>query len=788
MATSGIEPPLPMRATGFPKARSSARSAASTPLSAIGVEAGSTSIATLRAPGHVRAQVASTAVHRALRVRAGRDADRDLRARLRDHDVARAVDRRARRGRARRSRGATTGGRRSVPPPTSSTPSSTPAWRRKSSSGNSAPSHSPSCSPSTATCAGLVVQRGQQPGERQQRVGRGAAELAAVQGAVERAQRDHELAVAAQRLDSVGSPSFQLPLSAMTITSARISSASRSTTSSSRWRPFSSEPSISTLTCTGGLPPYARSAARWAAIPDLSSAAPRPYRRPLLERRRERVGVPALGRRGLDVVVGVEQDGRPRARRSRPAPTAPRRGRRPSHVARRRRAAARRPARRRRRAARAGSRRTRSTGSPPAARGPPGSVGVDLHRGHLTTRVMRRRHTRGVTDVLEGAHIAGCRIEAVAGRGGMGIVYRATQLSLGRPVALKLIAPEHAADAGFRERFQRESRMAAAIDHPNVIPVYEAGEEDGRLYLVMRWVAGTDLHKLLRAEGRLEPLRAALIVNQVAGALDAAHAAGLSTATSSPPTSCSSGEHAYLADFGLTRFAGADTHLTTAGHFLGTVDYMAPEQFHPGPTTRARTSTRWPACCSRRSPARRRSCARRCRRRCSRTCTTRRRGRRNRRRPVGLRSRAGAGAGQGARGPLPVGRRLRPRGAGRGRGPLGHRGGALGGARRGRADDPPRRRAVVGHRRAAAAGPAPAPAPASRRRSAPTARAARRRPWAWVSGASRSRPRRWRSRSSPAAAARRRRASRSPRARCGGWRTRSPPPTPTRTARGSRGC
>ena len=187
-----------------------------------------------------------------------------------------------------------------------------------------------------------------------------------------------------------------------------------------------------------------------------------------------------------------------------------------------------------------------------------------------------------MTDVLEGAHIAGCRIETVAGRGGMGIVYRATQLSLGRPVALKLIAPEHAADADFRERFQRESRMAAAIDHPNVIPVYEAGEEDGRLYLVMRWVAGTDLHRLLRAEGRIEPERAAAIVNQVAGALDAAHAAGLIHRDVKPANVLLSGEHAYLADFGLTRFAGADT-LTTAGHFLGTVDYMAPEQFHPGP-------------------------------------------------------------------------------------------------------------------------------------------------------------------------------------------------------------
>jgi ketosteroid isomerase-like protein len=188
-----------------------------------------------------------------------------------------------------------------------------------------------------------------------------------------------------------------------------------------------------------------------------------------------------------------------------------------------------------------------------------------------------------VTDVLEGAHIAGCRIESVAGRGGMGIVYRATQLSLGRPVALKLIAPEHAADSGFRERFQRESRMAAAIEHPNVIPVYEAGEEDGRLYLVMRWVAGTDLHKVLRNDGRLEPRRAADIVNQVASGLDAAHAAGLVHRDVKPANVLLSGDHAYLADFGLTRLAGADTQLTTDGHFLGTVDYMAPEQFHPGP-------------------------------------------------------------------------------------------------------------------------------------------------------------------------------------------------------------
>jgi serine/threonine-protein kinase len=205
------------------------------------------------------------------------------------------------------------------------------------------------------------------------------------------------------------------------------------------------------------------------------------------------------------------------------------------------------------------------------------------------------RHNRSVPDVLEGAHIAGCRIESVAGRGGMGIVYRATQLSLARPVALKLIAPEFAADAGFRERFERESRMAAAIDHPNVIPVYGAGEEDGRLYLVMRWVAGTDLHRLLREDGRLEPVRAARIVEQVAGALDAAHAAGLVHRDVKPANVLLSGEHAYLADFGLTRLVGSDDHLTTAGHFLGTVDYMAPEQFRNEPVD-ARTDVYALAC------------------------------------------------------------------------------------------------------------------------------------------------------------------------------------------------
>jgi hypothetical protein len=192
-----------------------------------------------------------------------------------------------------------------------------------------------------------------------------------------------------------------------------------------------------------------------------------------------------------------------------------------------------------------------------------------------------------VAELEPGDEFAGCRIEAVAGRGGMGVVYRATELSLGRPVALKLLAPERAADREFRERFQRESRMAAAIDHPNVVPVYAAGEHDGSLYLVMRYVGGTDLHQLLRDEGRLEPARAAELVAQLASALDAAHAAGLVHRDVKPANVLLAGEHAYLSDFGLTRLAGSDTSLTGAGQWIGTVEYCSPEQLR-GERTDAR--------------------------------------------------------------------------------------------------------------------------------------------------------------------------------------------------------
>src|SRR5215210_2368035 len=101
-----------------------------------------------------------------------------------------------------------------------------------------------------------------------------------------------------------------------------------------------------------------------------------------------------------------------------------------------------------------------------------------------------------MSELVLDSTFANCRIQGVAGRGGMGVVYRATQLPLGRRVALKVVAPERAADPLFHARFERETRLAAAIDHPNVIPVYEAGEQDGRLYLVMRWVEGGDLQGL----------------------------------------------------------------------------------------------------------------------------------------------------------------------------------------------------------------------------------------------------------------------------------------------------
>jgi serine/threonine-protein kinase len=187
-----------------------------------------------------------------------------------------------------------------------------------------------------------------------------------------------------------------------------------------------------------------------------------------------------------------------------------------------------------------------------------------------------------VTALAPGDVFGGYRIEAVAGRGGMGVVYRAVQLDGGRVVALKLIASDRAADPEFRQRFQREQHLAAAIDHPNVVPVHGVGEEDGQLYLAMRYVRGTDLHELIRSEGPLSAARAAAIVRQVAAALDAAHAAGLVHRDVKPANVLVAGggadERAYLSDFGLSRLQASDTRLTQTGGWIGTTDFTSPEQ------------------------------------------------------------------------------------------------------------------------------------------------------------------------------------------------------------------
>src|SRR5258707_8103184 len=127
-----------------------------------------------------------------------------------------------------------------------------------------------------------------------------------------------------------------------------------------------------------------------------------------------------------------------------------------------------------------------------------------------------------MAQLAPGAQFDGYRIETIVGQGGMGVVYRAIQVGLDRAVALKLITPAFAHDPEFRSRFKRESKLAASIEHPNVIPVYEAGESDGTLFLAMRFVDGTDLRTLLAREGRLEPIRVARFVAQIANALDAA--------------------------------------------------------------------------------------------------------------------------------------------------------------------------------------------------------------------------------------------------------------------------
>jgi YVTN family beta-propeller protein len=182
-----------------------------------------------------------------------------------------------------------------------------------------------------------------------------------------------------------------------------------------------------------------------------------------------------------------------------------------------------------------------------------------------------------------GRDLGGYRIEAVLGRGGMGVVYRATDVRLGRKVALKVLPPEFGSDETFRVRFLRESRAAAAIDHPGVIPIYEAGDVDGQLYIAMRYVDGVDLERMLEADGPLAPERAVALVAQLAAALDAAHERGLVHRDVKPSNALvAKGDHVYLCDFGLTKEAADDVKLTASDELAGTALYMAPETLRTG--------------------------------------------------------------------------------------------------------------------------------------------------------------------------------------------------------------
>jgi serine/threonine-protein kinase len=196
---------------------------------------------------------------------------------------------------------------------------------------------------------------------------------------------------------------------------------------------------------------------------------------------------------------------------------------------------------------------------------------------------------RGGVPFAAGSKIAGYRLEQQIGQGGMAVVFRARDERLGRQVALKILAPSLAADDAFRQRFIRESRAAAAVDDPHIIPVFEAGDAAGVLFIAMRYVGGGDVRTLVRSTGPLPASRAAAILSPVASALDAAHAAGLVHRDVKPAnilvdTRPGRPDHVYLSDFGLSKGTAASTGLTGLGQFLGTLDYISPEQIEGRPT------------------------------------------------------------------------------------------------------------------------------------------------------------------------------------------------------------
>ncbi|HSK49962.1 MAG TPA: serine/threonine-protein kinase [Solirubrobacterales bacterium] len=188
----------------------------------------------------------------------------------------------------------------------------------------------------------------------------------------------------------------------------------------------------------------------------------------------------------------------------------------------------------------------------------------------------------GRTELNDGDLFAGYRVERRLGRGGMGVLYLAIEPGLERRVALKLIAPEAAADEVFAKRFAEESRIAASIEHPNVVPIYAAGEEEGVPFIAMRYVAGSDLGRRLADQDKLAPAEAVALIAQVGNGLDAIHRAGLVHRDVKPANVLLSGvgvdAHAYITDFGVARNVATESGLTQTGRFVGTLDYVAPEQ------------------------------------------------------------------------------------------------------------------------------------------------------------------------------------------------------------------
>jgi serine/threonine protein kinase len=192
---------------------------------------------------------------------------------------------------------------------------------------------------------------------------------------------------------------------------------------------------------------------------------------------------------------------------------------------------------------------------------------------------------------LVGDEFAGYRLRSVLGRGGMSVVYQAENPRLGSLIALKVLAPELATDDAFRARFLEESRTAASLNHPNVIPIYDTGSSGGLLYIAMRYVSGTDLRQMLKKRGRILPATAVFLLGQAARALDAAHRRGLVHRDVKPGNLLiehgdedNDPDHVYLTDFGITKHVTSRSGLTATGQFMGTIDYVAPEQIQGAPT------------------------------------------------------------------------------------------------------------------------------------------------------------------------------------------------------------